>query len=553
MAELEAMKEREPKGPSAPPEMQAGAAFLTGAYLEFAGDAVGAAMQYRQAAGMDADEYLATKQMLAEFSLHKIDDPFIRRAEKLTLLYPHSIALHILWGRVLEGTGKEEAAISVYEKVLKWSPDSQECYNLLISLYKKRNDDQKALALARTFSQEIPDSELAWLTLTQLYLTAQQPDAALEALGKLYALQPQQLDTAVFYAYLLDRYGRTATYKHVIQSLYEDEVPIEAFGARTLAFFKMYRKLDPILQRFDGLLAPTEKGYVELQLQQVFLLWENAETAKALALLQALLPAYESDRVLFLLGLAYQKVDQLAAAEAAYQRVEKNTKYFMYAQQQWIQLCMQQKKWAQATSLADALLQYPYANWEIYPYVASVYANQKKYDRVISLLEEGYHRYPSKTEFLFLQGVYEEQNGNLSGSLARMETLLKVDPYESRAWNFIGYCLAEKGDELDRAEQYVRKALEIKPGDGYYLDSLGWIYYKRKDFKQALAYLQAAAQVIPQEAIIYEHLGDTYRELQQPKEALKAYQQADQFLTEENEKPRIQQKIQLVSPQMGTI
>ncbi len=548
---LEAVQKQEAKAPAGPPEMQAGGAFVIGAYLEFAGDGPGAAAQYQRAAALDTDEYLATKQMLAEFALGKIDAAFVQRAEKLILLYPHSVALHLLWSEVLEAQGKEEAAIRAYEKLLKVAPLSREAYKQLITLHQKRKDNKKALALALQFSHAVPDSELAWLTLTQLYLAAEQPEPAIKALEKVYHLQPQQLDTAIFYAYLLDRYGHALAFKQVIQSLYAEEIPIEGFGSRTLAFFKMYRNLDFILQRINGLLAPSEKGYVELQLQQVFLQWEKGDLAKALALLQTLAPSYESDRIQFLLGLGYQKMGQLPAAETAYQQVEKQTKYYLVAQQQWIQVCIQQKKMAQATTLAEALLQYPYAGWDLYPYAASVYATYKQYDRALSLLAAGYRKYPTKTDLLFLQGVYEEQNGHLKASLSHMEAVIQADPLESRAWNFIGYSLAEQGENLERAEEYVRRALEIKPGDGYYLDSLGWIYYKRKDFPRALEYLQAAVQTVPQEGIMYEHLGDIYQALQQPREAIKAYQQANAFLTEENEKSRILQKIQSLTPSVG--
>ncbi len=546
-------RQRQSVASTPPPQMEAGGAFLTGAYLEFAGDPVGASAQYQVAAALDSDEYLSTKQMQAEFALGKWGEPFVQQAQKLTLLYPNSVPLHLLLAQIWDSLSKEDAAIGAYEKVLKMDSQSLEAYKRLIVLHQKRKEDKKALALAVTFSKKMPHSELAWLTLTQLYLLAQQPKAAIAALEKFYVLQPQQLDTTAFYAYLLDQYGYPARYKEVIQSLYAEEIPIEAFGDRTLAFFKLYRNVDPILKRFTGLLAPSEKGYVELQLQQVFLLWEKGNAGAALTLVQSLLPRYESDRTLFLLGLAHEKAGQLEAAEAAYQRVEKNTKYFLFARQQWIQLCVRQKKFEQAILLAEALLQYPFVNWEIYPYVASVYADQKQYDRSITLLKTGYQRYPSKTELLFLQGVYEDKKGDQSASIACMEELLQVDPLESRAWNFIGYSLAESGRDLDRAEQYVRRALELKPSDGYYLDSLGWIYYKRQDFAKALEYLQAAVKAEPEESLMYEHLGDAYRELHQLSEALKAYQQANQYLTEENEKQRLLQKMYLVSPPTGAI
>ena len=53
-----------------------------------------------------------------------------------------------------------------------------------------------------------------------------------------------------------------------------------------------------------------------------------------------------------------------------------------------------------------------------------------------------------------------------------MEKILKEKPDDASAMNFIGYTLAIMGKDIDRAEKLVRKALEIKPDDGYITDSL---------------------------------------------------------------------------------
>ncbi|MCM8780784.1 MAG: hypothetical protein NC908_02535, partial [Candidatus Omnitrophica bacterium] len=59
------------------------------------------------------------------------------------------------------------------------------------------------------------------------------------------------------------------------------------------------------------------------------------------------------------------------------------------------------------------------------------------------------------------------------------------------------------------AETMIRKALEIEPNNGAYIDSLGWFYFKKGRYEEALRELKKAVSFLD-DPVIYEHLGDTY-------------------------------------------
>ena len=86
--------------------------------------------------------------------------------------------------------------------------------------------------------------------------------------------------------------------------------------------------------------------------------------------------------------------------------------------------------------------------------------------------------------------------------------LLTHSPKHSEAMNFLGYSYAIQGIELEKAEKLILTALEIKPDDGYYLDSLACVYSQRKEFKKALTTQNKALKQISDDAIMFEHLGD---------------------------------------------
>jgi predicted Zn-dependent protease len=106
---------------------------------------------------------------------------------------------------------------------------------------------------------------------------------------------------------------------------------------------------------------------------------------------------------------------------------------------------------------------------------------------------------------------------------AILARLLKNNPDDAPIQNFYGYLLAEMGKDLDFAEELVRKALVKEPNNGFYIDSLGWILYKKRDYAGAARELERAVAKAGEDATILEHLGDAYAALSRYKDALVAY------------------------------
>ena len=83
---------------------------------------------------------------------------------------------------------------------------------------------------------------------------------------------------------------------------------------------------------------------------------------------------------------------------------------------------------------------------------------------------------------------------------------------------------------LDEALTSYHKALAIDPENGAYLDSMGWVLYRLKEYHKARDFLENAVQLIDvteeENYVIYEHLGDVYYEIGLFQEAMKAWEEA---------------------------
>jgi tetratricopeptide (TPR) repeat protein len=92
----------------------------------------------------------------------------------------------------------------------------------------------------------------------------------------------------------------------------------------------------------------------------------------------------------------------------------------------------------------------------------------------------------------------------------------------------------------------ILRALKIEPNDGFYIDSLGWVYYQRGDYPRAVEQLERAVELTIDDPTIIEHLGDAYVKIGKPDQALDRYREAVKRSKEEEQLKRIQEKIRLL-------
>ncbi len=131
-------------------------------------------------------------------------------------------------------------------------------------------------------------------------------------------------------------------------------------------------------------------------------------------------------------------------------------------------------------------------------------------------------------QFYFNYGAAAEQAGLTDKAAELMKKSIELDPTNAaQAYNFLGYMWADKGQHLEEAGDFIKRALDMEPDNPAYLDSLGWWYFKKGDTERALTQLQkAAAAIKPEDPVVDEHLGDAYAKLNNVAQALVYWQKA---------------------------
>ena len=123
-------------------------------------------------------------------------------------------------------------------------------------------------------------------------------------------------------------------------------------------------------------------------------------------------------------------------------------------------------------------------------------------------------------------GAREERRGGLAAAEKHMMRAIELDPHNDVALNYLGFMLVEQGVRMDEAIAYIRRALVKEPDNGAYLDSLGWAFFKKKDYAQAEKLLEQAVAAMKDEPEIHEHLAELYYATGRPADALRSWQTA---------------------------
>jgi Flp pilus assembly protein TadD len=99
------------------------------------------------------------------------------------------------------------------------------------------------------------------------------------------------------------------------------------------------------------------------------------------------------------------------------------------------------------------------------------------------------------------------------------------------------------GRKLEEGLEMVRKAVELRPEDGYIVDSLGWAYYRLGRFEEAVTELERAVSLQPGDPVIQDHLGDAYWKVGRTLEAQFQWRHARDFGAKGEELELILKKI----------
>ncbi len=143
-----------------------------------------------------------------------------------------------------------------------------------------------------------------------------------------------------------------------------------------------------------------------------------------------------------------------------------------------------------------------------------------------ALLREWVKSEPGSADARFRLGAFLEREKRYPEADAELRESIRLRPEFGDALNYLGYSLADRNERLDEAESLIKRALGADPGNGAFLDSLGWVCFRKGRYAEAREHLERAVREYPNDGTVLEHLGDTLEKLGDKDRARQAYKLA---------------------------
>ena len=141
------------------------------------------------------------------------------------------------------------------------------------------------------------------------------------------------------------------------------------------------------------------------------------------------------------------------------------------------------------------------------------------------------------------RGVAFERSGQWPRAEADFQFALELSPDQPNVLNYLGYAWVEQGRHLDRARQMIERAVEQRPNDGAFIDSLGWVLLRQGDKEGALRRLERAVELQPEDPVINAHFGDVLEAVGRVREAAFQWRRALNLKPEPEDQARIEAKL----------
>ena len=525
----------------------------------------------------------------------------IEQYEQIIRLQPDSMDDHLLLGRLYRLNNDLQKAESEFKTAVKLQPDSEEAVTTLAYLYNELGDTARAAqvlssvpgaersaklysALGYTYEQQKQYKEAieayrhaiemdrdnldAIRGLAQNLLNDGQADAALEQYKVIADANPEDAQT---YVRIAEIYRKQGKYDLALdnlkraESMVQDSVEVPYNIAAIYQAQGRYDEAVPIMkdllkksEKPEGKYSNGEKSNRAVFLERLGSIYrDQGNNPAAIEIFREIIGLGGDDNI----ERGYQEIIDTWREAKEWQKaldIAKEAVQKLPSTQLKMVLAAQQADMGDADkALKDvrAMLKGDGGNEdrEIYVTLAQMNTRLRRFSDAAHALDKA-EQLSTKTEdkeyVWFLRGANFEREKRYPEAEEQFKKVLASDPEHASALNYLGYMLADQNLKLDEALGYIKKAVDLDPTNGAYLDSLGWAYFRLGKYELAEDNLLKASQKINTDPTVHDHLGDLYQKTGRLKLAATNWERA---LTEWNrsiaaevdpaDQARVQQKL----------
>ena len=448
---------------------------------------------------------------------------------------------------------QKEGAAEALLKAVKGEPDNYWYKQSLASYYQSNREYDKAIALIEEMQGQFPKRNGELLpALINLYGLVAQYDKVIDALGRLEVIigksEAISMEKARYYLLMGNREGAFSEVEALAEE-YPDNSYYRVILAEVYMNHERTEEAESIL--LNVLSEEPNNGPAKITLTEYYKL--IGDTTRYLAMADAVMMADEVNeelKVRMMAQLITEDTDSLwvmGLFERAIERPQQTARLGHLCVQYMMALHQPEER---VRPILLRMLEVEPDNIPARSQLLSYAVQRNDVEEMISICTEGIDYTPEVLEFYYYKGIglgyfmqrpqealetfrqatrqiHEESDiqmvtdlystmgdllqemGETTEACASYEAALQYAPNHSLVLNNYAYLLAQEGNDLEKAEQMSRKAIEAEPNNATYLDTYAWVLYKLKRYKEALTYIEQALSNDTQPSdVLYEHAGD---------------------------------------------
>lgn len=506
--------------------------------------------EFKLALIYDPKSALLHARLASEYSKKGMFSSAMEHCKQALQLDPKFRDARMMLAGLYSTTHNAEGALEEYRHVLQDFPTYEDAAIYYTQVLIENGRAEEGIQSLREFQEINNESALSYYYLGRAEQSLKHTQESIEAYQKSISIKPNYTQAIFALGFLYEEKGMTEEAIKLYKNYYLRSRDIGAANRLATLLLKngKYSDAIPYLEAIQG----TDPDDLNVQVKLGLIHMELKQFERAISIFQAILKkSPDSDRIHYYLGSIYEETRKLDLAIRELQQIKPSSRLYQDAMLHIAYLLKQSGDLGQAKSVMNEAMQKSPPTASLVIFQASLEEDSKNVPKAIEILEKGLPQFPEDEKLRYYLGSLYDKQGDSDKGLIQMEEILKINPKNVDAMNYVGYTWTIKGIRLEDAEAIIKQALSLKPNNGYIQDSWGWLLFVTGRTAQAVIELEKAVKLKPNESTILEHLADAYLKSNLYQKALARYQEAAKYADDDQVRNKIKSKIENIQTEFA--
>lgn len=503
--------------------------FIEGKTQELQGNYIYALEDYKEALRYDTASgiYFAISMVYYKLDKYKESLAEVNKAllsdttNKNYLLHKSNIMIRL---------NRMNDAVKIYERLYETYPEDITIAFSLARIYEEQKNTEQALYIYEKITDDYGFDYEVLRRMYDIYLNYKNYPKALEVIQYVLKLDPYETSNRLKYAALLRILGNYTESLSIIEELYSINPGDKTLQTELIKLYFLGNQPEKGYNTFAGVLGKDRLDYSEkLQMGEIYfnlISQDNEAVLIAKAIFNDIIINYpENWKPYFYLGA----ISIAENRDDYFDYFDKSLLYADTSKEAYIQIAysyLNRGNNERVISVLDKVLPFSENDFRVNYFYGIALQRLSKLDESVFYYERALKAEPEDVSLLSTLGMVYNTLKRYEESEAMYEKAIKINPDDALTLNNYAYYLSVRGVKLDKALQMAKKAIQKEPKNANFLDTIGWIYFKLKDYEFARDYIMRSLEVNPNSAVVNDHLGDVFEAIKDMKNALKYWQKA---------------------------